>query len=686
VPPSSRKGFAALSQATSRTARPIERHLGIAAVLVLALTLRLWRLDRNGYGTEYYAAGVRSMLESWHNFLFNAFDPAGFVSVDKPPVALWIQAASARLLGFSGFSLILPQVLEGVGSILILYHLVRRRFGDRAGLLAALFLAMTPISVAVDRTNNTDGCLVFVLLLSGWAMSLAVERGSGRWLAAALTLVGVGFNVKMLAACVVLPGFAAVYLYGAPITLGRRILHLAGAGVIFAGIALSWCVAYDLAAPDTRPYVDSTTDNSMLELAIGHNGVQRFVPRMFRAGRAAASPAAGSAAADPAGATAAQANQRRAAGALGEFFRVDNPPIGPLRLFDRHLAGQMLWLLPLGLVGFAVTLRRAGLRRPLRPEAASLLLWGGWALTYSIVFSVAGGIFHAYYLVTMAPPMAALAGVGVVELRRRGGRAAWLLPVTLTLTAAWQVYLEAPYLGGWDWRVWLFCALIGGTSLGVAALAAASGLRLTETARHRAGGAGLAIALVALLVTPTAWALSTVIGRGAVSAPSASLALLAPDGELAELRPRNLGGSEPPPAKLLDFLTTHQQETTYLAATPNARLAAPLIIATGQPVMAMGGFLGTDPILTPELLAGLVAGKRLRYVLLNDPDTLDRAFGAQAVQKPLTDWIRANGRPVDPIEWRPAPAETTPPDQGRRRRGGDLGRSELYDLRPEPVS
>ena len=210
--------------------RLLRQHAGICAILILALALRLWQLDRNGWGTEYYAAAVRSMLESWHNFFFNAFDPAGFVSIDKPPVAFWVQAISASLLGFSSFSLLLPQVLEGAAGILILYHLVHRRFGMNAALLAALVLALTPISVAVDRANNTDACLVLVLLLSGWAMTIAVERGRFGWLVAALALVGLGFNVKMLAACVVLPGFTALYLYGAPIGLVRRVVHLAEIG------------------------------------------------------------------------------------------------------------------------------------------------------------------------------------------------------------------------------------------------------------------------------------------------------------------------------------------------------------------------------------------------------------------------------------------------------------------------
>ena len=679
-----------LSPAATLTTSFFRRHGGIAAILALALALRLWGLERNGYGTEYYAAGVRSMLESWHNFLFNSFDPAGFVSVDKPPVALWIQAASAKLLGFSGFSLFLPQALEGAGSILILYHLVQRRFGLAAGLLAALILAVTPISVGVDRANITDGCLVFVLMLSGWAMSLAVERGSGRWLVAALALVGIGFNVKMLAACIVLPGFAALYLYGAPIGLVRRLAHLAIGGVVFAVIALSWSVAYDLAAPETRPYVDSTADNSMLELAVGHNGVQRFLPRLRRGRQTETADATGTPvpAADPAGASAtAQAAQRQAA--LASLRLLDNPPAGFLRLANRHLAGQVLWLLPLGLIGFAATLRRTGLRRPLTPQAAALLLWFGWALTYGIVFSAAGGIFHAYYLVTMAPPLAALAAIGVVQLRAQAGRAAWLLPVALTATAGWQAYIEAPFLGGWDWRLGLFGLLLGGTLIAVIGLVAATRWHLAETTRQRLGAQAIAIGLLALLVTPATWALSTIIGRSAGAAPGANVALLAPADEQTNPRPRGAGMRLAASGKLLDFLIAHRQGETYLLAVPNARLAAPLIIASGEPVMAMGGFMGTDPILTQEQLAALVAEGRLRYVLLSDSDALDRVFGGQAVQKPLADWVRANGHPVDPAEWRTAPApaaaEQTPRDPNRRR-GGGLNQTELFDLRSNPES
>src|SRR2546428_6085006 len=214
--------------------------LGLVVVLAVAAALRLWRLSQNGFGNEYYTAGVRSMSLSWHNFFDNAFDPAGSSPVDKPPVALWIQVASVKLFGFHALSVLIPQALEGVAAVALLHHLVERRFGPAAGLLAALFLALTPVSVAIDRSSNTDSCLVLVLLLAAWALTHAVEKGSWPLLVLAMALIGLAFNVKMLAAFVVLPTFALVYFVGAPLGWWRRIGHLAVAGGVPAAGWLSW--------------------------------------------------------------------------------------------------------------------------------------------------------------------------------------------------------------------------------------------------------------------------------------------------------------------------------------------------------------------------------------------------------------------------------------------------------------
>ena len=229
-----------------------------AAVLALAAALRLWRLDQNGFDNEYYAAAVRSMMTGWHTFFYNSFDPAGFVSVDKPPLALWIQVASVKLFGFSPLAVLLPQVLEGVAAVAVLSHLVTRHFGAAAGLLAALFLAVTPVTVAVDRSGNTDTGLVLVVLLAAWALILAAERGRRGLLLLALALIGLGFNAKMLAAFVVLPTFVLVYWLGAARPRRRRLVDLVLGGLVVAAVSLPWMIAYDLTPVAKRPFVGSS--------------------------------------------------------------------------------------------------------------------------------------------------------------------------------------------------------------------------------------------------------------------------------------------------------------------------------------------------------------------------------------------------------------------------------------------
>ncbi|HXJ81435.1 MAG TPA: glycosyltransferase family 39 protein [Candidatus Methylomirabilis sp.] len=636
--------------------------------MALGLGLRLWRLEQNGYGTQYYSAGVRSMMDSWHNFLFNSFDPAGFVSLDKPPVAIWVQVASAKLFGFSTLSVLLPQVVEGLASIALLYHLVARRFGAATGLLAALFLALTPISIVIDRSSNTDSCLVLVLLLAAWALTIATERGSAALLVLAMALVGVGFNVKMLAAFVVLPTFALLYFVGAPLPWHRRLAHLTVGAFVLAVVSLSWVVLYDVTPAERRPFAGSSQSNSMLELAVGHNGMERFVRRrgMLARGQGnapAAAPGQPGAPATPFG---------------GRLRVVDNVPVGPLRLADRHLAGQFAWLLPLAMAGVAaVAVRGTGRRPPLDLEQQAMVLWSGWALTYAIVYSYAGGIFHAYYLVTMAPPLSALAGMGVTALwswHRRGGRRALLLPVALLITAAWQLFIWSDDLvrvrmNTGDWRLWLCLVMVLGACAASINLIAGIGSRRPIVRPSVALGMGLG----ALLVTPIAWALGPSVARANVTMPFAALPG-APGREDPNGQTFWRGGAaigrDP---QLLAFLRANRRGERYLLATLNARLAAPAIIETGEPVMAIGGFMGSDPILTQERFAALAADGQVRFVLLGGD--FSRRGRGESPQRSITDWVKANGVAVDPALWRSTPVTTT----GRAGRGTP---PELYDLRP----
>jgi len=249
--------------------------LAVLLIVLVAGGLRLWHLDQNGFGNAYYAAAVRSMLASESNFFFGAFDPVGFITVDKPPGALWVQAASAKVFGFRGAALLVPQALMGVASVLMTYRLVRRTFGPWAGVLAGLILAVTPISVAVDRDNLPDTALVLVLLLATWALTRAAETGRLTRLLLAVALVGVGFNIKMLAAFVVLPTFYLVYLLAAPVRWQVRFIHLVAATAVLAVVSMSWSVVVELTPAEQRPYIGGSRTNSALELALGYNGLGR---------------------------------------------------------------------------------------------------------------------------------------------------------------------------------------------------------------------------------------------------------------------------------------------------------------------------------------------------------------------------------------------------------------------------
>ena len=320
----------------------------LAAVLALCAFLNLFRLTGEGYGNVYYAATVKNMLTSWHNFFFASFD-AGFVSVDKPPVGFWIQAASAWLFGFHGWSLLLPQALAGILSVGLLYHLVGRAFGPAAGLLAALTLALTPISVVLNRHNNLEGLLVLTVLLAAWAFVRAVETGRLHWILMGVVVVGLGFNIKMLEAFLVLPAFYLLYLVAASVSLRRRIINLGLATVVLLAVSLSWAAAVDLTPSDERPYVGSSSNNTVTDLIVGMNGVGRLT---------------------------------------GSDNNVGDP--GPLRLLNQQLGGQIGWLLPLAIVGLAAASWQKRPRLPLSRQHQGLVLWGMWFMPQVLFFSIAG--------------------------------------------------------------------------------------------------------------------------------------------------------------------------------------------------------------------------------------------------------------------------------------------------------
>src|SRR5256884_5831028 len=253
------------------------RHrFALGGILLISIVMNFYALGKNGFGS-YYPAAVLSMMDNWHNFFFAAYDPGGFVSIDKPPVGFWLEAASAKIFGFNSVSILLPQALAGVLSVWLLFYLVRRHFGVVDGLLAALALALNPISILTNRNVTIDSTLTLVLLLGAWTVLKAAETGRLRWLLLTAFIVGIGFNIKLLEAYLVVPASGLLYLLAAPHSLRKRIGHLALAGVLLLAISLSWVVGVDLTPASQRPYVGSTQDNSELSLALGYNGIQRLL-------------------------------------------------------------------------------------------------------------------------------------------------------------------------------------------------------------------------------------------------------------------------------------------------------------------------------------------------------------------------------------------------------------------------
>jgi len=685
---------------------PAWHRLALVGITLISVFMNFYQLGQNGFGNLYYAAGVRSMLDNWHNFFFVAYDPGGFVTIDKPPLGFWLQVASARLFGFTPFSILLPQALAGVLSVLLLYYLVRRYFGVTAGLLAALALAVSPISVVTNRNNTIDSTLALALLVGAWAVLRAAETGKLRWLLLSAAMIGIGFNIKMMEAYLVVPAFGLLYLLAAPKSLWKRIGHLALAAIILLAVSLSWALAVDLTPASQRPYVGSTQDNSEISLAFGYNGINRLIGgfgRGRRLDRNNGGPTAGTPPADANSGFRGNAAQRSPTG-FGGAFETGAP--GPLRLFNEPLGGQIVWLLPLAILGMIALAWQRRPRLQSDRQQQSLVLWGMWLLTMGTFFSVAG-FFHQYYMTEMAPAICALFGIGVVVMwqdYRRSGWRGWLLPLALIVTAVEQVHILTSYP---TWGQWLIPPIAALCFLGALVLIVVRLIpRIRDNVRSiRYLVPALSVGVLALLITPTAWA-----AIPAVQNIESQLPVAGPNmagrfgGNFGGGRGGNFAGrgggfagdgiARTDPA-LIRYLEANQGSATFLVATPSSMTADGLILATNKPVMAMGGFGGGDPILTTNQLAQLVANGTVRFFLLNSfqggrelpPSVLENipeqyrnffrggfgGFGGFR-QSALTSWVTSHCTVVPTSLWQSTPSSSTT--------GGVFGRggaSQLYD-------
>ncbi|WP_329090429.1 glycosyltransferase family 39 protein [Actinomadura citrea] len=655
-----------------RWARP-----ALWAVLIAAAALYAWGLSAAGDANAYYSAAVKSGTQSWKAFFFGSLDAGSYITVDKPPMALWAMGLSARVLGFGTWSLLLPQVAAGVAAVAVLYATVRRAFGHAAALTAAAVLALTPITVAINRDNNPDTLLVLFLVAAAWACQRAVDTGRLRPLLLSAFLVGCGFNTKMLQAFLVVPALALAYLVAARPGLARRAGHLLAAGAVLAASSLWWTLLVDAVPARSRPYIGGSTDGTAWDLVVGYNGLGRILGQGDGPGG------------------------RGGPGGGGGF----GGRSGAGRLFNDILGGQISWLIP-----FAVLALAAGLvllrRRPRTDTArAALLLWGGWLAVHYVVFSFAQGTFHPYYSTAMAPAIAALTGAGAVLLtgaHRRSRAWAWALPAGVAVTGAWAFVLldRTP-----SWNPWLRWAVTAATVLAVAALIAG---QISGRAGTRATIAGLALAVTAGLAGPGAYAVSAASttsngtnplagpasgggsgppgafpgGRGTPPAMSGGQAPggqaptgqtpggqapggqmppwqaggqngQAPDGRATggrgQQRPGGAGarggfGGGPGggvDTQMIAYLEKNQGGATWLLAVSSAQEASSIILRTGRPVIAMGGFTGSDPAMTVAKLQQYVKEGRLRYILLGG------RMGPGGGDTAVTAWVQKNATPVD---------------------------------------
>ena len=549
-----------------------------AALLALTAVLYLWGLNRSGYANEFYAAAVKAGTQSWRAFLFGSLDPSNFITVDKPPASLWVMELSGRLFGFSSWSMLAPQALAGVASVALVYAAVRRWFTRQAALLSGAILAVTPVAAVMFRFNNPDALLVLLLVGAAYATTRAIERGSAGWLALAGAAVGLGFLTKMLEAFLVVPALGLAYLIAAPGSLLRRTWQAALAAAALVAACGWWVAVVELTPASSRPYVGGSTNNSIIDLIWGYNGVGRL---------------------DGTG--------------TGQGANFSGAP-GLLRLFNSELGGQISWLLPAAQValvfGIWCTARRPRTDRP----RAALLLWGGWFVAAALVFSFMSGVIHPYYTNLLAPPIAVIVGVVTTGLWARRDRLAASIGLGLMLiaTSAWSYVLLA--------RTPAWHPELRGAIIVVGLLTAVALVALTDAQGRRLRAVVVCAGLAAALAAPAAYTLST-----AATAQSGSLVAAGPASSAGGIGGGPGGGGLVAPgtssssSTALDALVARSSSSfRWAAATSSSMTAAPLELATGKAVMALGGFNGSDRAITPAAFEKLVAAGAVHYYVVGD--------------------------------------------------------------------
>ena len=554
------------------------------SVTAVALVLNLANLSVNGLGNQYYTAATRSMASSWSSWFFASLDPGDFISVDKPPMFLWIEAIPVRLFGVSTWTVLGPAALAGAAAVALLWAAVDRRFGRVAATIAGAVLAVTPISVAVDRLNLPEPYFLLFLVAAVWAVGRALdaERRALAWIVLAGVLAGCAFNTKMLAAAIPLPALGLGILLA---TRGwwRKIGHAAAFSVAAVVSGVWWIVVVDLVPASMRPYVGGSSNDTVLDLVLGYNGF----------GRVNGGAGGGFGGAGGGGGF---------GGGMGGAGGVMGGSAGPLRLFSDALAGQIAWLLPLAVLGAGVALWRW---RSDRVARSLVVVWAGWLALYAVIFSKAAGTFHAYYTAAMAPAIAALVGMGAAAVLDLARRQRWWLAVVPALLAATFAF-ELSIAGRQPtFQTWARPLAVAVGVAGVAAL----GIGYAQRSR-RLVHAALAAVVAAALVLPASWA----IYETTAPAINATLPQAGPrTGQAGSTFGSASSNGDP---ALAAFLLAQRDGETWDLVTSSAQIGSGIMADQGVSVMALGGFMGTDRAATVSSFADAVAAGQVRYVLV----------------------------------------------------------------------
>ena len=605
-------------------------------------------LTSNGWANSFYSAAVQAGSQSWKAFFFGSSDAGNSITVDKPPASLWVMALSVRIFGLSSFSILLPEVIMGVATVGVVHATVKRCSTAAAGLLAGAVLALTPVAVLMFRFNNPEALLVLLMTLGAWATMRSIEQGSPKWMAIVGVFIGLGFLTKALQVLLVVPFFGLGYVLFANTTLRRRIVGaIVGVGAML--LSAGWWVAIvELMPASMRPYIGGSQDNSFLSVTFGYNGLGRL------SGSEVGSVGGG----------------QRGPGSGTESIT---------RLFTQTIGGQISWLLPTAALLLIAGLAFRGRRPRTDLRRAAYVVWGGWLLVTGLVFSLMAGIFHEYYTVALAPAIAALVGMGACEAwdRRTHWAGRGVLAAAAGTAAGMGFWLLGRTTAYGGWLRW---------SVLVVGFAAALLLLLTDRLPRFATAVTVGGAVAAALAGPTAYAVTTVttphtgsivtagpntggpggMGRGGVPGggmPRGGFPGGAPGG-LAGGMPGGMppggfpGGSgqtggragangmggllnaSTPSAEVVAALRADASSYRWAAATVGSQNAAGLQLGSGEPVMPIGGFNGSDPSPTLDEFKGYVASGDIHYFMGGGGFRGQNGGGNSGNE--ISSWVQAN--------------------------------------------